>query len=784
MECNVFGVGRPSWLVMLIAAAMLPGVSAAQVVAESGGEGIVRFHASEQARTQACPSYALEKPLQTSGPAPAAFAVRPVFAVDGELQVVTLPAEAGTSVYGTGEAAGPLLRNGRAITCWNTDAYGYDDKAPSLYQAHPWVLAVRADGSAYGVLADTTYRCEVDLRGVGASGGQIVFRASGPAFPVIVIDRRSPESVLTGLADLTGRMPLPPKWALGYHQCRYSYFPEGRVREIAAEFRQRDIPCDVIWFDIDYMEGFRVFTFDRKHFPDPAKLNADLLEDGFHNVWMIDPGMKSRLEPSPNEPAAPVYAAEADALKMARDGERGRFRAIMEAGNKAGVWVTTPDRGVYEGEVWPGWCNFPDYTRPGVREWWAGLYKDFLAQGITGVWNDMNEPAVFNVKSKTMPEDNVHLGDPSMVRADGSPQGESGAKGNHARYHNVYGMQMIRGTREGIQAIHPDRRPFVLSRANYIGGQRYGATWTGDNSADWYHLESSIPMALNVGLSGQPFIGPDIGGFAGNGPTGSEGQLFARWIGIGSLLPFSRGHTGKENIDKEPWAFGPEVEATSRRALQRRYRLMPYLYTLFREASVTGVPVARPVFFADPRDPALRSEDDSFLLGSDLLVSARVTSDRGREPLIPRGIWRGFRFEQEAPDPDLPDLYIRGGGIVPVGPAMEYVDERPLNPLTLLVSLDAEGKAEGSLYEDAGDGYGYRTGEYLLTRYKAIREGKTVTISTASTEGGLARPGRQVEIRLLLDARPGKDATGHATTIAGVVVGEGRDGEAVRITLP
>lgn len=782
MRFNVIGRARSLWLLCLVACTA--GGARAQVISEAAGDGVARFHASAEARKNAHPSYALEKPLVVTGTAPASFVVRPVFASEGQTTAVTIPVDAGTSVYGTGEVAGPLLRNGRSIICWNTDAYGYDDKAPSLYQAHPWVLAVRADGSAYGVLADTTYRCEVDLRGVGSSGGQIVFRAPGPAFPVLVIDRPTPEGVLRGLADLTGRMPLPPKWSLGYHQCRYSYFPEARVREIASEFRERDIPCDVIWFDIDYMEGFRVFTFDRKHFPDPAKLNSDLLADGFHNVWMIDPGLKSRLEASPNEPAASVYAAEPEAIRKARDGERGRFQAIMEAGNKAGVWVTAADGKVYEGEVWPGWCNFPDYTRPAVREWWAGLYGEFLAQDITGVWNDMNEPAVFNVKSKTMPEDNIHLGDAAMTRPDGTPQGEAGAKGNHARYHNVYGMQMIRGTREGIQAIHPDRRPFVLSRANYIGGQRYGATWTGDNSADWYHLEASIPMALNVGLSGQPFIGPDIGGFAGNGPSGGEGKLMARWMGIGALLPFSRGHTGKENIDKEPWAFGPEVEATCRRALERRYRLMPYFYTLFREASVSGVPVARPVFFADPRDPALRSEDDSFLLGPDLLVSAQVSPDGRREPLLPRGVWRGFRFEQEAVDPDLPELYVRGGGIIPLGPVMEFVDEKPLNPLTLLVSLDAEGKAEGWLYEDAGDGYGYREGDYLLTRYRATLEGKSVTVTVAESEGKRARPARQVEIRVLLDTRTGADAAGQPRTVAGVVVGHGTDGEPVRIALP
>lgn len=775
---------RPSTVGWLTLAGLLFSIPAAgQRVIESIGDGVVRFHASEQAQQNAHPSYAIEREI-VAKPPPASIKTKPSFSTEGQHQVVTIPVEAGASTYGTGEAPGPLLRNGRTITCWNTDAYGYDDKAPSLYQSHPWVLAVRADGTAFGVLADTTYRCMIDLTGVGSSGGHIVFRADGPAFPVIIIDRDSPQAVVMALADLTGKMPLPPKWALGYHQCRYSYFPEARVREIAQMFRDKDIPCDVIWFDIDYMEGFRVFTFNPKHFPDPKKLNEDLLADGFHNVWMIDPGLKSRKEASPNEPSVEVYAKESDELKKARDVQRGHYQAILDSGTKINAWVTTSAGQPYEGEVWPSWCYFPDYTQPKVRQWWAELYRSFLDQGVTGVWNDMNEPAVFNVKSKTMPEDNIHLGDPELIRPNGQAQGASGAKGDHARYHNVYGMQMIRGTREGIQAVQPEKRPFVLSRANYIGGQRYGATWTGDNSADWYHLEASIPMALNVGLSGQPFIGPDIGGFAGNGPAGAEGKLFARWMGFGALLPFARGHTGKENIDKEPWSFGPEVEATCRRALQRRYRLMPYLYTTFREASITGLPVARPLFFADPKDQALRSEDDAFLLGSDVLVAARVTPDRGRTALLPQGSWRKFAFESETPDPDLPDLYLRGGAILATGPVMEYVDEKPLNPLTLYISLDGSGRAAGTLYEDAGDGYGYQNGDYRLATYRASREGGTVTVVRESVDGQMMAPARQIEVRLVMDGKPAVDAAGRTQLVPVIVVGSGVDGEPIKITLP
>ncbi len=773
----------------------------AQIVGQAISGNAARFFESAAAKEAAHPSYALMAEPRETLPVDKGWRVTPRFSTEGPLSVARIGIEPGTSLYGTGEVVGGLLRNGKTAVTWNTDAYGYGADAKSLYQSHPWVLAVRPDGSAFGVLADTTYRCLIDTG--AANANEIRFAAEGPAFPVVVMEGATPQEVLKELARLTGAMPMPPKWALGYHQCRYSYFPEARVREVAAEFRKRDLPCDVIWFDIDYMEAFRVFTFDRGHFPDPKKLNEDLLADGFHNVWMIDPGLKSRKDAGPSDRPAAELEKEGPETNEARRKEIAKFDAIMQSGHDRKVWVTRADGSVYEGEVWPSWCHFPDYTSPDVRAWWSELYRDFMAMGITGVWNDMNEPAVFNVPSKTMPLDNMHKGDPTMVGPNGKPQGAR-AEGTHARYHNVYGMQMIKGTREGISAANPDKRPFVLSRANFIGGQRYGATWTGDNTADWAHLEESVPMSLNVSLSGQPFIGPDIGGFAGNG----DDKLFARWMGFGAMLPFARGHTGKGNIDKEPWAFGPEVEAVCREALNRRYRLMPYYYTLFREASLTGLPVVRPLFFADTTDMALRSEDDSFLLGDGLLIESQMVPDGSRVPARPKGLWREVESHASI---DLPRMFVRGGVIVPTGPAMEYVDEKPLNPLTLVVCLDAAGVAAGTLYEDAGDGFGYERGEYLESAYLAKRDGTKVTVEVARTEGSMKRAARGVEVHVVLDPAgvagmlKGVDAAGFAAAsakfngemkakglrISGthdrpvlVAVGLGVDGERVTIEIP
>lgn len=700
----------------------------AQVVSESIGDDIVRFHASADAKTNAHPSFALLGPkMPAIGASPDGFAVEPDFFTDEQgRNSFTIEIEPGTSLYGTGEVPGPLLRNGRKTVLWNSDSYGYKEVTQSLYKSHPWVLAVRDDGSSFGVIGDSTYRIEIDLT------ESITFHAEGPEFPVIVIERNSPLEVVQTLAELTGKIPMPPKWAIGYHQCRYSYYPDSQVREIAKGFRERNLPADVIWMDIHYMDEYRVFRFDDELFPDPKGLNEYLLNElNFHNVWMIDPGIGAETERFPPEGYS-VYEE-------------------MIEGDHA---VKTADGEIYKGEVWPGWCVFPDYTQKRTREWWAGLYKDFMAQGITGVWNDMNEPAIFNVESKTMPEDNVHAGDSDM-----------GGGGTHARFHNVYGMLMIKATREGVQKANPDKRPFVLSRAIYLGGQRYAAGWSGDNSADWWDLEGSVPMVLNMSLSGFPFYGPDIGGFIGNG----DADQFERWFGYGVLFPFARGHTAVGNRQKEPWAFGEEVEHTARQALNNRYMLLPYYYSLFYDAHTQGSPITQPVFFADPSDQALRTEDDMFLLGEGLLIKPSLTLHNDREMTMPGGVWNKLHLEG-ADNPAIPEFFVKGGSIIPTGPVMQHTSEKPLNPLTLVVSLDENGRAWGSLYEDSDDGYTYQNGDFLLSTYTAERIGDRVEIRMTGVKGDRKRPIRDMHVRLLL---------GDGLEI----FGSGRDGSAITIEL-
>ncbi|BBN14507.1 alpha-glucosidase [Marchantia polymorpha subsp. ruderalis] len=702
-------------------------------------EGVFRFDANEGAKKQAWPSVSFvngqdrESPITLTAEAHIREPLYiPQCRTDNGSQTITVKLPEGTSFYGTGEVSGPLERTGKRVFAWNTDAWGYGPSTTALYQSHPWVLALLPDGTTFGVLADTTRRAEIDTR----KASTIRFVASG-SYPVITFGPfSSPEAVLTALSKATGTLAMPPKWTLGYQQCRWSYETADRVVEIATTFREKKIPCDVIWMDIDYMNAWRCFTFDPETFPEPAKLSDLLHEKGFKGVWMLDPGIKQ-------EPGWSVY----------------------DSGTAEDVWVLQANKKPYAGEVWPGPCCFPDYTQAKTRKWWGGLVKDFVKIGVDGIWNDMNEPAVFKSLSKTMPDTNIHRGDEDL-----------GGSQNHQHYHNVYGMLMARSTYEGMILANPEKRPFVLTRAGHVGSQRYAATWTGDNLSSWIHLEMSIPMSLNLGLSGQPFSGPDIGGFGGNATP----QMFARWMGIGAMLPFARGHSEKGTVDHEPWEFGKECEDVCRQALYRRYRILPHLYTLFYKAHTTGVPIMSPLFFADPKDEKLRKVEDSFLLGP-LLVAACTKAGKKPDPkktVLPSGLWQLFDFDDS--HPDLPLLFLKGGSIIPTGQVSQNTGDVSENdPITLIIALDEEGKAEGTLYEDDGDSFEYKKGQFLLTRYSAAlvssstggSSGKKIVIKITQSDGYLSRPKRPLKVRILLANKAELE-------------GEGVDGEELTVDLP
>lgn len=632
------------------------------------GDGIAKFVPKGFNLSQ-MPSFALKAEPQEKGMLPSNWQLYPIVEKKKGHASAYLDVPQGTSLYGGGEVTGPLLRNGQSIKLWNTDSGAYSvDNGKRLYQSHPWVMGVRPDGTSFGILFDTPYKAELTT-----TDERINFETEGELFRIFVIDRESPQAVIKGLAELIGTMPMVPRWALGYQQCRFSYTPASRVIEVADTFRIKRIPCDVMWMDIDYMDGYRIFTFNPQTFPDPAALNQDLHIRGFHSAWMIDPG------------------AKVDSTYF-----------VYKSGTANDVWVKTAQGKEFHGDAWPGACAFPDFTQPKTVRWWADLYKDFLDKGVDGVWNDVNEPQISNTPTGTMPEDNKHLG------------GDKIPAGPHLKYHNVYGYLMVKASREGIMKARPQNRPFILTRSNFLGGQRFAATWTGDNASWESHMTMSVPMILTLGLSGQPFSGADVGGFLFN----PDADLFGRWMALGAFYPFSRGHACAGTINKEPWAFGQKVEDVSRMALERRYVLLPYYYTLLHEASETGMPIMRPVFFADPKDTLLRAEEQAFLIGENLLV----VPEWAQNPALPKGIWRNLSLiPGDDKDSYQAKLKIRGGAIIPTGKIIQNTNEKSLDPLTLLVCLDEKGEAHGTLYWDEGDNWSFKDGNYSFQHFTAIR---------------------------------------------------------------
>ena len=632
------------------------------------GDGIAKFVPKGFNLSQ-MPSFALKAEPQEKGMLPSNWQLYPIMEKKKGHASAYLDVPQGTSLYGGGEVTGPLLRNGQSIKLWNTDSGAYSvDNGKRLYQSHPWVMGVRPDGTSFGILFDTPYKAELTT-----TDERINFETEGELFRIFVIDRESPQAVIKGLAELIGTMPMVPRWALGYQQCRFSYTPASRVIEVADTFRIKRIPCDVMWMDIDYMDGYRIFTFNPQTFPDPAALNRDLHIRGFHSAWMIDPG------------------AKVDSTYF-----------VYKSGTANDVWVKTAQGKEFHGDAWPGACAFPDFTQPKTVRWWADLYKDFLDKGVDGVWNDVNEPQISNTPTGTMPEDNKHLG------------GDKIPAGPHLKYHNVYGYLMVKASREGIMKARPQNRPFILTRSNFLGGQRFAATWTGDNASWESHMTMSVPMILTLGLSGQPFSGADVGGFLFN----PDANLFGRWMALGAFYPFSRGHACAGTINKEPWAFGQKVEDVSRMALERRYVLLPYYYTLLHEASETGMPIMRPVFFADPKDTLLRAEEQAFLIGENLLV----VPEWAKNPALPKGIWRNLSLiPGDDKDSYQAKLKIRGGAIIPTGKIIQNTNEKSLEPLTLLVCLDEKGEAHGTLYWDEGDNWSFKDGNYSFQHFTAIR---------------------------------------------------------------
>lgn len=588
----------------------------------------------------------------------------------GHIVQMTKRVQYGEAFYGLGDKPVDLNLKGRRFQNWGTDEYGYNKGTDPLYKSIPIYYGLH-DGRGYGIFFDNTFQSYFDFglertkaMSFWAQGGEMnYYFIAGP--DLMDVCRRY--TLMTGTPD------LPPMWSLGYQQCKWSYFPESKVMEIADKMRELQIPCDAIYLDIDYMDGFRCFTWDLDRFPEPKRMVDELKAKGFQTMVIIDPGIK-----------------------------KDKNYSVFTEGMEKGYFCRRVDGPYVEGKVWPGDCYFPDFTRPEVREWWAGLYKGLIEDvGVAGVWNDMNEPALFEVPTKTFPLDVVHDYDGNMT--------------SHRKAHNIYGMQMARATADGVKRHRGGKRTLIITRSGYSGLQRYSSVWTGDNIATWEHLWLADVQAQRLAISGISFSGSDIGGFIGQ-PTP---ELMMRWIQLGIFHPFCRVHSSGDHGDQEPWSFGEQCVEVFRKFVELRYRLLPYIYTSFYQYHKEGTPMLRPMVFADQADKETVDRDHEFLCGDHILVCPVMTEgSTERKVYLPSGqwfdYWNGdyYKGNQEhifdTPIDELPML-IKAGAVLPLYPVQQYVGEKTIEKITLNIYYKA-GEEVSKFYEDDADTYAYENG--------------------------------------------------------------------------
>jgi alpha-glucosidase len=626
----------------------------------------------------------------------------------GNIVKMSKSSKDGECFYGLGDKATQMNLKGKRLENFATDQYAYQKDQEPLYKVVPFYIGLH-NKQSYGIFFDNTFRTFFDFcqerRNVAS------FWAEGGEMNYYFIYGPQMQDVVTTYTDLTGKPELPPLWVLGYHQCKWSYYPESKVKEITSKFRELKIPCDAIYLDIDYMEGFRCFTWNKEYFPDPKKMVAELAEDGFKTIVIIDPGIKIDKD----------YWVYQEAL------EKDYF-------------CKRADGPYMKGKVWPGECNFPDYTNPVVREWWAGLFKELISDiGVKGVWNDMNEPAVMEVPNKTFPMDVRHS-------YDGNPC-------SHRKAHNIYGTQMARATYHGVKRFAYPKRPFVITRSAYSGAQRYTSSWTGDNVATWEHLWIANIQVQRMCISGMGFTGSDIGGFAEQ-PTG---ELYARWIQLGVFHPFCRTHSSGDHGNQEPWAFDEEVINITRKFVSLRYQLLPYLYTMFWQYIEEGVPMLKPLVYYDQEDIQTHYRNDEFIFGNQILVCPILEPNAvGRRMYIPRGEWYNYWTNEfsiggrevwvDTKFDEIP-VFVKAGAIIPKYPVQQYVGELEFDELTLDLYFKI-GKEQSFVYEDAQDGYDYKKGRYSYLSFRTIGKEKELIIQLHK-EGKYDTPYSKYKINLI-----------------------------------
>jgi len=593
---------------------------------------------------------------------------------------------------GLGQKLGGLDRKGVSYTNWNVDAFAYGGDADPLYGSYPFYVGILPeDQKLYGIFFDNTHLTRFNF--AASTDRFSYFQAQDGEMRYYFFHNETLPEILEAYTWLTGKINLPPLWSLGFQQCRYSYYPDKELLKLAETFREKDIPADVLYLDIHYMEKYKVFTWDNQRFPAPADLVGKLKSMGFEVVLIFDPGVK----------------IEAGYL-------------AYENGLEQDIFVKYADGVPYTGEVWPGRCHFPDFTAQKTRDWWGEQFKSLAEMGVQGFWNDMNEPAVWG----------KHFPDITLFDYEGE-----GAM--HKKAHNVYGMQMARATYEGTKKQLNDTRPFVLTRAGYAGVQRYAAVWTGDNCSSEDSMLGDVRLLNSMGLAGLGFCGYDVGGFVGEAST----DLFKRWIALGAFAPFFRCHTMINSKDSEPWSFGEETEEISRNFIKLRYRLMPYLYATFYEATQTGLPIQRSLAFQYPFDEKIYDAKYTaqYTFGKFLLVIPVAGGGTVlHRTYLPAGKWYDFYNDKlytgnqelilEVPSNKLP-VFVQSGGILPTQKAVAHTHEASDGVLEIHL-YNGEDNTHFMYYEDDGKSYEYAQNVYYKRDFNFVvgRQGaKTFDIS-------------------------------------------------------
>jgi alpha-glucosidase len=592
----------------------------------------------------------------------------------GSINICTKIVHKNQKFYGLGDKSCSLALNQKKLELWGTDCYGYGLESDPVYKNIPFFMSQHSK-IGYGIFMDNTFRTTFDF---GLERPEALsYWSHGGEMRYYYIHGPKLVDVIKKYASLTGTAALPPKWSLGYHQSKWSYYPETVVRNLANEFRTRRIPCDVIHLDIDYMDEFRCFTWDKNKFANPPKMIADLKEQGIKTIVIIDPGIKV-----------------------------DKNYSVYQQGIAGDHFCRRMDGDLLKASVWPGACHFPDFTRKATREWWSTLYEGLAKDGVDGVWNDMNEPATF--EEGTFPNDVRH-------DFDGHPC-------SHRKAHNVYGSLMAQATNDGQKMFRHDKRPFTITRSAYSGVQRFSSVWTGDNSATWEHLKIANIQCQRLSASGISFVGSDVGGFIGS----PDGELFTRWVQMAVFHPFFRTHSSGDHGDKEPWVFGEKYEDLVRDFISMRYRILPYIYSTFWQHSQTGIPMLRSLHLETHDDPETFFREEEFFLGDHLLVCPiSIQGATSRLMYFPKGEWYNYwnnisvkgsqELEVQAPLNQIP-LFIRAGAVIAEQPTMQYVNEFEFDELTLRLYKPTK-ETVSEFYEDQGDGYEHLNGQYSLKKY-------------------------------------------------------------------